>query len=91
MAKVKVFPRSDLSLGFWYYSHDLDTPHYFGKIVSDTDWSDEINLAVEYFPTKNLYTYLGFAWARPHQAATEVFESDDDTFVIQTYISFTYQ
>ena len=91
MAKVKVSPRPDLSLGFWYYSHDLDTPHYFGKVVSDTDWSDEINLAVEYFPTINLYTYLGFAWARPHQAATEVFESDDDTFIIQTYISFTYQ
>ena len=91
MVKMKVFPKPDLSLGFWYYSHDLDTPHYFGKIVSETDWSDEINLAVEYFPTKNLYTYLGFAWARPHQAATEVFESDDDTFVIQTYISFTYQ
>jgi hypothetical protein len=91
MAKVKIFPRADISFGFWYYSHDLDTPHYFGKVVSDTDWSDEINLAVEYFPTKYLYTYLGFAWARPHQAATEVFGSNDDTFVVQTYLSFTYQ
>jgi hypothetical protein len=90
MAKVKIFPRSDISLGLWYYSHDLDTPHYFGKVVSDTDWSDEINAAIEYFPAKHVYAYLGFAWARPHQAANEVFGSDD-TFVVQTYLSYTYQ
>ncbi|MFT4563472.1 MAG: hypothetical protein ACI9BW_003228 [Gammaproteobacteria bacterium] len=90
MAKLKVYPRSDVSLGFWYYTHDLDTPQYFGTPVTDTDWAQEVNLAVEYYPNDRLYTYLGFAWGTPHQAAVDVFGDNDDTLVLQTFVSYTY-
>lgn len=91
MAKLKVYPRADLSLGFWYYTHDLDTPQYFGTPVSDTDWAEEINLGIEYYPSDRLYTYWGFAWGTPHQGAVDIFGDDDDTFVVQMFLSYTYR
>ena len=91
MAKLKVFPRPGWSLGMWYYTHDLDTPQYFGTPVSDTDWAEEINLGVEYFPNDRLYTYWGFAWSTPHQGAIDVFGDDDDTLVVQMFVSYTYR
>ena len=91
MAKIKVYPRDDLSLGFWYYTHELDTPQYFGTPVSDTDWADEINLGVEYYPSDKLYAYWGFAWSRPRQAAVDVFGGRDDTLIVQMFLSYTYR
>lgn len=91
MAKVKVYPRPDWSIGMWYFHHDLDTPQYFGTPVTSTDWADEINFGLEYFPSDRLYAYWGFAWATPHQAAQDIFGGDDDTFVIQMFISYTYR
>ena len=66
MAKVKVYPRADMSLVLWYYTHDLDTPQYFGTPVTDTDWAEEVNCGVEYYPSKSFYAYGGFAWGTPH-------------------------
>ena len=66
MAKVKIYPRADMSLGLWYYTHDLDTPQYFGTPVTDTDWAEEVNFGVEYYPNKSFYAYGGFAWGTPH-------------------------
>lgn len=91
MAKMKVYPRPDLSLGFWYYTHDLDTPQYFGTVVSDTDWAEEINLGIEYYPNDRLYTYWGFAWGTPHQGAVDVFGNDGDTLIAQMFLSYTYR
>jgi len=91
MAKMKVYPRPDMSLGIWYYTHDLDTPQYFGTRVTDTDWAEEINLGVEYYPSDRLYAYWGFAWSRPRQAAVDVFGDNDDTLVIQMFLSYTYR
>ena len=91
MAKIKVYPRPDLALGFWYYTHELDTPQYFGTPVSDTDWADEINLGVEYYPSDKLYAYWGFAWGHPRQAAVDVFDHRDDTLIVQMFLSYTYR
>jgi hypothetical protein len=91
MAKVKVYPRADMSLGLWYYTHDLDTRQYFGTPVTDTDWAEEVNFGVEYYPHERLYTYLGFAWGTPHQAAQEVFGGDEDTFIVQMFLAYTYR
>jgi len=91
MAKLKVFPRPDLSLGLWYYTHDLDTPQYFGIPVTDTDWAEELNLGVEYYPSDRLYTYWGFAWSTPHRAAVDVFGDNDDMLVVQMFVSYTYR
>jgi hypothetical protein len=91
MAKIKVCPRADLSLGFWYYTHELDTPQYFGTPVTDTDWADEINLGVEYYPSDKLYAYWGFAWGHPRQAAVDVFGGRDDTLIVQMFLSYTYR
>lgn len=90
MAKLKVYPRPDVALGFWYLTHDLDTPQYFGTPVTDTDWAEEINLGVEYFPGENLYTYWGFAWGMPHRAAIDAFGGNDDILVVQMYLAYTY-
>ena len=91
LAKVKVYPKANWSLGMWYYNHDLDTPQYFGTPVTDTDWAEEINLAVEYFPSDRLYTYIGFAWGTPHQGAIDAIGGHDDTFVIEMFVSYTYR
>ena len=91
MVKLKVQPRPQWTLGFWYYTHDLDTAQYFGTSVSDTDWSEEINLAVEYAPHQNFYAYWGFAWSTPHRGARDLFGGDDDTFVIEMFLSYTYR
>ncbi len=91
MAKLKVSPHPAWSLGMWYYTHDLDTPQYFGTPVTDTDWSEEVNLGVEYFPDDRLYTYWGFAWSTPHQGAVDAFGGRDDTLIIEMFISYTYR
>lgn len=91
MAKLKVYPRTDMSLGFWYYTHDLDTAQYFGTPVSDTDWAEEVNLGLEYYPSDKLYTFFGFAWSTPHRAAQDIFGDDDDTFVVEMFLSYTYR
>ena len=91
MAKVKVYPRPDLSLGFWYYTHDLDTPQYFGTPVTDTDWAEEINLGVEYYPSDRLYVYWGFAWGTPHRGAIDAFGGRDDTLVGEMFVSWTFR
>ena len=91
MAKVKVYPSAGWSLGMWYYTHDLDTPQYFGTPVSDTDWAEEINIALEYFPSDRFYTYWGFAWSTPHQGAVDVFGARDDTLIVQMFVSYTYR
>ncbi len=91
MAKMKIFPSKDWSLGIWYYSHDLDTKQYFGTAVTDLDWAEEINLGVEYFPSARLYIYAGYAWGIPHQAAVDIFGNKSDTHVVQTFISYTFR
>lgn len=91
MAKMKVYPGQNWSLGIWYYSHDLDTKQYFGKAVSDLDWAEEINLGYEYFPSKQVYFYAGYAWGMPHQAARDAFQHNRDTHVFQTFISYTFR
>ena len=91
LAKLKVYPRPNWSLGMWYYNHNLDTPQYFGTPVTDTDWSEEINLGVEYFPSDRLYTFLGFAWGTPHQGAIDAIGGRDDIYVLEMFVSYTYR
>ena len=91
MAKLKVYPRPNWSLGTWYYTHNLDTPQYFGTPVTDTDWSEEINVGVEYFPSDRFYTFLGFAWGTPHQGAIDAIGGRDDIYVLEMFVSYTYR
>jgi len=91
LVKLKVFPRPNWSVGMWYYHHNLDTPQYFGTPVSDTDWSEEVNFGVEYFPSDRFYTFLGFAWGTPHQGAIEAIGGRDDIFVLEMFMSYTYR
>jgi len=91
LTKMKVYPRADLSLGAWYYNHDLDTPQYFGTPVTDTDWSEEINVGMEYYPSNRFYTFLGFAWGTPHQGAIDAIGGHDDIFVLEMFVSYTYR
>lgn len=90
MAKVKVFPSPRAAIGFWYYHHELATPQYFGLPTRTTDWTDEINLSFEFFPSDKLYWYVGGAWATPRSAAQEVFGKEDQ-LVVQTFISYTFR
>jgi hypothetical protein len=90
MVKLKTFPHPQWALGLWYYRHSLEEPQYFGRVVSDTDWADEINLGVEHFVGSRFYGYVGIAWSTPDTAAREIFGGDDDFTVVETYLSHTF-
>ena len=91
MAKLKVFPTATTAIGLWYYSHALDTPQYFGLPVRETDWSDEINLGVEYYPDDRLYLFAGTSASRPGPAARQVYGDDETQWVIETFVSYTFR
>lgn len=91
MAKLKVFPTATTALGLWYYSHALDTPQYFGLPVRETDWSDELNLGVEYYPDERLYLFAGTSASRPGPAARQVYGDDETQWVIETFVSYTFR
>lgn len=91
MAKIKVFPTASASFGLWYYHHRLDTPQYFGLPVHDTDWSDEINLGVEFYPDDRLYLFAGTSASRPGAAAREIYGDDDTQWVVETFMSYTFR
>lgn len=61
----------------------------FGTPVTDTDWAKEVNFGVEYYPNKSFYADRGFAWGTPHQGAVDVFGGNDDTLILQMYLSYT--
>ena len=89
MVKIKAYPVPNWSLTFYYYHHELEEPQYFGAPVSSTDWSDELNFGVEYFPSEHFFGYAGIAWSTPGDAPKELW-GDDDITVIQTFLSYTF-
>lgn len=91
MAKLRVYPTATTSVGLWYYNHSLDTPQYFGMPLTETEWSDELNLAVEYTPDDRFYWYGAIAWSTPGPAARQVYGHGRDMYVLQTYISYTFK
>ncbi len=91
MAKLRVYPTATTSVGLWYYHHALNTPQYFGLPLRDTDWSNELNVAVEYTPNDRFYWYGAMAWSRPGAAAREVYRNDEDMYVFQTFVSYTFK
>jgi hypothetical protein len=89
MVKLRAFPRPGWILTFYYYRHDLEEPQFLGVPVDSTEWADEVNIGVEYYPGEHFYGYAGIAWSAPDDAAEQLF-GDDDFTVIQTFLSFTF-
>lgn len=88
MVKLSLFPSARHAVKAYYYHHALDTPQYFGVPTTATDWSDEFDLQVEFYPNDRLYGMVGVAWATPNQAARDVF-GDDDQVVFEFFLSYT--
>jgi hypothetical protein len=90
MLKAKVFPDPRYAVMAMYYHHELDEPRYFGVPVSAQNWSDEVNLELEFYPSKQLYGLVGVAWATPQQAAQDVF-GNDSQLVLELFLSWTFR
>lgn len=90
MFKFEVVPRENWVVTLYYYRHNLEEPQYLGTPVSQEDWADEVNLGVEYFRGHTFYAYAGIVWSTPDTAAREIFGSDDDFTVLQTWLSYTF-
>ncbi len=88
MVKAVVYPSPTYALKAMYYHHELDTPQYFGVPTTSENWSDELNLQLEFYPTDRLYGLLGVAWATPNQAAEDVF-GNESQLVLGVFLSYT--
>lgn len=88
MLKVKAYPNARSAVMAMYYQHELAEPQYFGVPTRHTDWSDEINLAYEFYPNERLYGLVGIGWATPNAAAQEIFGRENQV-VLELYLSYT--
>ncbi len=89
MVKLNAEPSPRWILNLYYYRFDLDEPQYFGTPLSSTDWSDEVNLMVEYVPNPKFYVFAALAWSTPDSAAKAAF-GDDDFLVFETMLILNF-
>ncbi len=90
MLKVKAYPSAQYAVMAMLYHHELDTPQYFGLPTTSTNWSDEVNVELEFYPTERLYGLAGIAWATPNRAARDIF-GEDAQLVLELFLSYTFK
>jgi len=90
MVKLKAYPNDQWDVALIYFNNQLDQPQYYGQPLTSTDWSNEVNLEAEYYPTKNLYILGLVGWAAPGAAAKQVYGSGQDFTVAEAYLQYTF-
>jgi len=61
MLKLTAFPRPTYEIKAMYYHHSLATPQYFGVPTTSTEWSDEVDVQLVFYPGDRLYGMVGVA------------------------------
>jgi len=86
---LSVAPTESIGAGLIYYHFELDKNNYFGTLVSDTNFADELNAYAEWKVNDNLYLAGVTGFAIPNTAAEEIF-GNETNWVFEVYATYTY-
>ena len=90
MLKFDIYPVKNWRAGLIYYSFDLDENNYFGTPVTDTHFADEINMYIDWLPSKNFYAAIAGGITFSGDAAEQVFGNNEDYTVFEIYGAYTF-
>lgn len=90
MVMLSAAPSEALSVGAIYYRFSLDEKNYFGTPVTDRHFADEINLFADYTLSENVFLSAVAGVAFPGDGAEQAFGDDDNTYLLQASMLFTF-
>jgi hypothetical protein len=73
-----------------WLNHRLSERFYLGIPVTHKEWANELNLICDLSVTDHLFIYVGLGYIIPSDAAKEIFRSDDNAFLAQTWFRFYF-
>ena len=88
--RVKAQPREGLTVNVLYYNFIIDEPGSLAPGVTDDDWGDEVDLAVDWQATEKLYIIGVFAALFPGDAAEQFVGGDKDWLYSMLYASYSW-
>jgi hypothetical protein len=90
LLRVKAQPREDLTLNALYYNFTLDQPESLGAGVTSDDWGDELDLALDWAASDQLYVIGVLGLLMPGDAAQQWVGGDEDWLYSMLYGSYSW-
>jgi hypothetical protein len=88
MLRAKLQPNADITLNVLYYQFTFNEPASFG-LTSD-DWGDELNIAVDWAYSEDLYLIGVFGVLMPGDGAIQMVGDDEDWTYVMLYASYAW-
>jgi hypothetical protein len=88
--RVKMQPSEKVTLNLIYYNFTLDEPTALDTGVTNDDWGDEINVAVDWQATDEVYLIGVVGVFFPGKAAEQWVGGDDDWLYSMLYASYAF-
>jgi hypothetical protein len=90
MVHLSASPNDSLAVGAILYRFNLAEPSYFGTPVSDTAFTAELNLYLDWSLNDNVALSLIYGIAFPRAAAEEAFGDDEPFEIIELALYLTF-
>jgi hypothetical protein len=90
MVQLDANPTSSINISLLFFDFSLDKNNYLGTPVTDTDFTNEVHLYINYNITDHIYWAVvgGLAW--PGTAAKEASNNSSTYELIESQIVVTY-
>lgn len=88
--RIKAQPNDAVTLNFLYYNFTLDEPGSLAPGVTDDDWGDEIDFAIDWAVNDEVYLIGVVGTLFPGQAAKQFTGGEDDWVYTMLYASYAW-
>jgi hypothetical protein len=90
LVRATMTPKEGITVNALYYQFSLDQPDIFGTSVASDDWGDELDLAVDWEASDNLYLIGVLGILMPGDAAVEWTGGSSDWLQAMLYLSWSW-